>query len=135
MAEGIQTLTVYAFSTENWNRTPLEIDTLMSIFAKYTDTLLKEAIQNNVRIKILSTGLVVIPSFNVYELLCLCLSLFRSQTTTEANPGKYDTVGEYDIKLSWLHFKCCCLLWWPRRDRRRLRPSGGGCFVRKERHQ
>ena len=57
MAEGVEVLTVYAFSTENWNRTHIEIDTLFSIFAKYINTLQKEAIQNNVRVKILSTGM------------------------------------------------------------------------------
>lgn len=56
MAEGVGTLTVYAFSTENWQRPVAEIDTLMAIFAKYIDTLLKEAVDKNVRVKILSTG-------------------------------------------------------------------------------
>jgi undecaprenyl diphosphate synthase len=32
---GVRTLTVYAFSTENWNRTPSEIDYLMKIFELY----------------------------------------------------------------------------------------------------
>lgn len=47
---GIKYLTVYAFSTENWNRPKLEIDALMSLLVQTihseTDTLLK----NNVRL-------------------------------------------------------------------------------------
>lgn len=47
---GIEYLTVYAFSTENWNRPKEEVDTLMSLLvdtiAKETPTLMK----NNVRL-------------------------------------------------------------------------------------
>jgi len=56
MEDGVEILTVYAFSSENWNRDAIEIDTLMSIFSKYSDTLLKEATEKNVKVKILSTG-------------------------------------------------------------------------------
>jgi len=33
--EGIRQLTVYAFSTENWNRPKKEVDLLMLMFVKY----------------------------------------------------------------------------------------------------
>ena len=56
MEDGVEILTVYAFSSENWNRDATEIDTLMSIFSKYSETLLKEATEKNVKVKILSTG-------------------------------------------------------------------------------
>ena len=39
-AIGIEYLTVYAFSTENWRRPPEEVRTIMSIFDKY----MKEAL-------------------------------------------------------------------------------------------
>mmetsp|Transcript_24329 Transcript_24329/g.44010 ORF Transcript_24329/g.44010 Transcript_24329/m.44010 type:complete len:406 (-) Transcript_24329:41-1258(-) len=55
IAEGIQVLTVYAFSTENWNREPSEVASLMQIFAKYCDELRIEALQRNIRIHVLST--------------------------------------------------------------------------------
>jgi len=47
---GISVLTLYAFSTENWNRPKFEIDALMSLLvqtiSKETDTLMK----NNIRL-------------------------------------------------------------------------------------
>jgi hypothetical protein len=55
IAEQVSTLTVYAFSTENWNRSPDEIASLMAIFARYCDELRVEAIQRNIQIKVLST--------------------------------------------------------------------------------
>lgn len=53
--EGIQTLTAYAFSTENWNRDAEEVSALMSIFCKYCDELCVEAIKRDIRIHVLTT--------------------------------------------------------------------------------
>jgi len=53
--EGIQTLTVYAFSTENWNRDAEEVSALMSIFCKYCDELRVEAIKRGMCIRVLTT--------------------------------------------------------------------------------
>mmetsp|Transcript_31335 Transcript_31335/g.63130 ORF Transcript_31335/g.63130 Transcript_31335/m.63130 type:complete len:425 (+) Transcript_31335:37-1311(+) len=53
--EGIQTLTVYAFSTENWNRDAEEVSALMSIFCKYCDELRVEATKRGMRIRVLTT--------------------------------------------------------------------------------
>mmetsp|Transcript_28236 Transcript_28236/g.40350 ORF Transcript_28236/g.40350 Transcript_28236/m.40350 type:complete len:433 (+) Transcript_28236:38-1336(+) len=55
MNEGIETLTVYAFSTENWNRDADEVSALMAIFCKYCDELRGEAIQRGMRIHVLTT--------------------------------------------------------------------------------
>jgi undecaprenyl diphosphate synthase len=56
MEYDVKVLTVYAFSSENWNRDASEINALMTIFGKYAATLLKEAVSRNIRINILSTG-------------------------------------------------------------------------------
>lgn len=40
---GIQYLTVYAFSTENWNRPKEEVDALMKLLRNYMKTCLKTA--------------------------------------------------------------------------------------------
>ena len=53
--EGIQILTVYAFSTENWNRDVEEVSALMSLFCKYCDELRAEAIDRGIRIHVLTT--------------------------------------------------------------------------------
>jgi undecaprenyl diphosphate synthase len=53
--EGIEILTVYAFSTENWNRDAEEVSALMSIFCKYCDEIRTEAIEKGIRIHVLTT--------------------------------------------------------------------------------
>ncbi len=50
---GIQYLTVYAFSTENWKRSEDEISALMQLFRYYTKRLLKIAAENNVRVRMI----------------------------------------------------------------------------------
>ena len=55
IAEEVSVLTVYAFSTENWNRDPAEVASLMAIFAKYCDELRIEALKRNIKIMVLST--------------------------------------------------------------------------------
>lgn len=55
IAEHIPCLTVYAFSTENWNREPAEVSALMTIFATYCNELREEALKKNIRVYVLST--------------------------------------------------------------------------------
>lgn len=51
----MQLLTAYAFSTENWNRDPVEVQTLMAIFAQYAEKFRTEALAHNVKVNVLST--------------------------------------------------------------------------------
>jgi undecaprenyl diphosphate synthase len=46
---GIQSLTVYAFSTENWLRPPAEVDSLMAIFRETIDRELPDLAKQGVR--------------------------------------------------------------------------------------
>lgn len=55
IVEGVQVLTVYAFSTENWSRHPSEVKALMAIFCKYCDELRIEALASGIRLNVLST--------------------------------------------------------------------------------
>lgn len=48
---GIHYLTVYAFSTENWNRPDNEVKILMDIFSKYMVDKLEKVGQKNMRIR------------------------------------------------------------------------------------
>ncbi len=48
--EGIRYVTVYAFSTENWNRSQSEVDGLMNLLRNYLDNGFKELEKNNARI-------------------------------------------------------------------------------------
>ena len=44
---GVQYLTVYAFSTENWNRPKDEVEALMTLLRNYMKTCLKTAEKNS----------------------------------------------------------------------------------------
>lgn len=47
---GVKTLTLYAFSTENWKRPKLEVDTLMTLLSTYLKNEVRELHKNNVKI-------------------------------------------------------------------------------------
>lgn len=47
---GIKHLTLYAFSTENWKRPKIEVDTLMNLLSVYLKNEVKELHSNNVKI-------------------------------------------------------------------------------------
>ena len=47
---GVKYLTLYAFSTENWNRSSFEVDALMSLLAKALKDELKTLNDNNIRL-------------------------------------------------------------------------------------
>ncbi len=50
---GIQVLTVFAFSTENWERSPEEVETLMRIFEAYLEENCKKMIDHGVRFHVI----------------------------------------------------------------------------------
>ncbi len=47
---GVKYLTLYAFSTENWNRSPFEVDALMTLLTKALKNELKTLNDNNIRL-------------------------------------------------------------------------------------
>ncbi len=50
---GLQYITVYAFSTENWKRAEDEVKALMTLLQNYLDDYSKRADSENIRVKIL----------------------------------------------------------------------------------
>ena len=50
---GIKYLTVYAFSTENWNRPEKEASALMTLLQNYLKTSIKKSMKNNVRCRVI----------------------------------------------------------------------------------
>lgn len=50
---GIKYLTVYAFSTENWNRPQDEVDALMKLLGSYLKDCLKTSSKNNMKVRII----------------------------------------------------------------------------------
>lgn len=49
---GIQTLTLYAFSTENWKRPKTEVEFLMKLPSEFLGTFLPELIEENVQVRL-----------------------------------------------------------------------------------
>lgn len=50
---GLEYITVYAFSTENWKRTEEEVRALMMLLQSYLDDYSKRADSENIKVKIL----------------------------------------------------------------------------------
>ena len=50
---GLEALTLYAFSTENWSRPEEEVSALMGLLKRYIMADLKEFVENNVRLQVI----------------------------------------------------------------------------------
>ena len=50
---GIEVLTLYAFSVENWKRPPTEVSTLMSLLKRYLRLELNTLLRNNIRFRVI----------------------------------------------------------------------------------
>ncbi|WJY28707.1 MULTISPECIES: isoprenyl transferase [Sporosarcina] len=53
---GVQVLTLYAFSTENWKRPKREIDFLMKLPGEFLTTYLPELVENNVKVEMIGSA-------------------------------------------------------------------------------
>lgn len=94
---GVKYLTLYAFSTENWNRDPEEVGTLMDLLRQYLKSDLKEVQENGVRIRFIGERLMlpsdIVESMNRLEAetaqndkmtLCLAISYGSRQEIVNA---------------------------------------------------
>ena len=50
---GIQTLSVYAFSADNWQRPPAEVAALMRLFSEYLDSETEDLVRDGVRLSVI----------------------------------------------------------------------------------
>lgn len=76
---GIEALTLYAFSSENWSRPKQEVSALMELFVRVLDSEVKSLHENNVRLKII--GDVSRFSKSLRDRIC------ASEKLTENNSG------------------------------------------------
>lgn len=61
MDAGVEILTVYAFSTENWKRSKEEVDYLMTLFQNHMEQIRKESIDRNVRLRVMASDPSLLP--------------------------------------------------------------------------
>ena len=91
---GIEYLTLYAFSTENWNRSKEEVTALMNLLIQYLKTCLKTAKKNNMRIRVIGDISSLDPSMQ--EKICLLEKESASYTglnlTIAINYGSRDEI-------------------------------------------
>ena len=76
---GIESLTLYAFSTENWKRPSDEVGTLMALLIEYFTNEIDELHENNVRIRIIGAYEAFSPHVRA--------AIERAMKRTEANTG------------------------------------------------
>jgi undecaprenyl diphosphate synthase len=82
---GIEALTAYAFSTENWGRPLEEVEFLMTLFERVLKQELNEMMQENIRIRFVG---------NLHALpLSLQAEIERAVQATATNPGIQFTVA------------------------------------------
>lgn len=82
---GIQALTAYAFSTENWGRPLEEVEFLMTLFERVLRQELQEMIEENIRISFVGNLQALPPTLQA--------EIERSMVATENNPGIRFTVA------------------------------------------
>ncbi len=75
---GIKFLTVYAFSTENWNRKPEEVNFLMDLLGQTLKNELKEMHENNVVISFIGDTTKL--STNLQEILANAVNTTKNNT-------------------------------------------------------
>jgi undecaprenyl diphosphate synthase len=80
---GVPALTLYAFSTENWRRSKLEVDALFRLMSKYIHLEIQELHRNNIRVRFMGR-LEGLPKRAVKDLQ-YCLDLTRGNTALSVN--------------------------------------------------
>ena len=80
---GLEYITVYAFSTENWKRTEDEVGTLMALLQNYLDDYSKRADTENIKVKIL--GDVSVLSAGMQKSIKKCMERTKDNTGVTFN--------------------------------------------------
>ena len=82
---GVKYLTIYAFSTENWKRSPEEVSTLMKILRSYLRDCIKKCMKNNVKCRVIGEEIGL--SDDIVE------SIFNLEESTKNNTGLNFTIA------------------------------------------
>ncbi len=116
---GIKYLTLYAFSTENWNRSAIEVDALMRLLSKTMSEELKTLNDNNIRLNAIG-DLKRLPKYNYDALietiektknndrmtLTLCLSYSGRWEITNAAKALAEKVKNGELQIEQIDENC-----------------------------
>ncbi len=116
---GVKNLTLYAFSTENWNRSQIEVEALMKLLSKTIFEELKTLNDNNIRLNAIG-DLERLPKYNYEALmktieetknndrmtLTLCLSYSGRWEITEAAKKIAEKVKAGELNIEQIDEKC-----------------------------
>lgn len=92
---GIETITFYAFSTENWKRPPKEIKTIMQLLSTYLDKCRKTLIEKNAKLKVIGD----INAFDEH----LRKKIIRIESETANNPLTLNIALNYGGRDELVH--------------------------------
>ena len=135
---GIEYLTLYAFSSENWNRPSHEVSTLMSLLERSIDRELPELMTRNVRFRVIgrpngvppevqrridhvvnataaNSGLTLLMAFNYGardEIVDACRRLARDVRDGRVEPEEIDEVRIVSTWLAHHEFRLAWRDWW-----------------------
>lgn len=116
---GVKYLTLYAFSTENWNRSQLEVDTLMRLLSKTIAEEVKTLNDNNIKLNAIG-DLSRLPKYNYDALmkaiedtknndrmtLTLCLSYSGRWEITDTTKRIAEKVKSGELDIEQIDEKC-----------------------------
>lgn len=116
---GVKYLTLYAFSTENWNRSQLEVDTLMRLLSKTIAEEVKTLNDNNIKLNAIG-DLSRLPKYNYDALmkaiedtknndrmtLTLCLSYSGRWEIIDATKRIAEKVKSGELDIEQIDEKC-----------------------------
>ena len=116
---GVKYLTLYAFSTENWNRSQIEVDALMRLLSKTMSDELKTLNDNNIRLNAIG-DLSRLPKYNYDALmktieatkdndrmtLTLCLSYCGRWEITQAAKKIAEQVKSGELNIEQIDENC-----------------------------
>ena len=91
---GLEYITVYAFSTENWKRAEDEVSALMMLLQNYLDEYSKRADSENIKVKIL--GDITALSQNMQKSIINCMERTKNNTGVTFNIA-LNYGGRYEI--------------------------------------
>ena len=99
---GVKYLTIFAFSTENWKRTQVEVSGLMALFKKYLLTEIRDLCDNGVRVRFIGDRIRLEPALVslMYDLEEITKDNSTVHLTVALNYGGRDEVFRATKRLA-----------------------------------